>query len=64
MATSLILTLAATRGTEVVGITTQTINFVTPQAAEKALKKIKEEIERDMGAAVFINGVIVGDVIL
>lgn len=64
MATALVLTIAATRGTEVVGVSTQTLNFVTPQSAEKALIKIKEELERDMGAAVFVNGVIVGDVIL
>lgn len=64
MATALVLTLTATRGAEVVGVTSQTLNFVTPQSAEKALKKIKEELERDVGAAIFVSGIIVGDVIL
>lgn len=64
MATALILTLTATRGSEVVGVTTQTLNFVTPQSAEKALTKIKEQLTREVGDAIFVSGIIVGDVIL
>lgn len=64
MATALVLTLTATRGAEVVGVTSQTLNFVTPQSAEKALIKIKEQLTREVGGAIFVTGVIVGDVIL
>lgn len=64
MATALIVTFTSLVEDRVTAISSQTINFVTPQAAEKALNKIKEQTDRDAGGYVFVSGTIVGDVII
>lgn len=64
MATALIVTWTTTKGGEAVNMTSQTIMFVTPQAARKALTHIVEETAHALGKSVVVSGTIVGDVII
>ena len=64
MTTTLLVTYVANIDGTPVSISSQTINFVTRQAAEKALDLIKANNELVHGASVFVDGVILGDVII
>lgn len=64
MAIALHVTILATQGSEARTASTQVITFAAERSAEKALEAIKETIERDCGAAVFVSGVILKDVII
>lgn len=64
MAIALHVTILATAGAGTFSASTQVITFATERSAEKALEQIKETVERDCGATLFVTGVILKDVII